>query len=154
MSSRALNVHNDIVKLAKGAYKPELRSPLFFVSYLSFLLLFVIRLKFIYFNNVLKQEGLYSKVDNVAIITDLLIYSILFNILFLKQILFYYSIKGIVYTSIITNNSPKLLYNTIILKDKEKNRKLLVSTMVYYCTKYNKSLVILFKTVNKVYYNS
>jgi hypothetical protein len=68
--------------------------------------------------------------------------------------LFYCNTKGIVCTSIITNDSPKLLYNAIILKDKEKNRKLLVSTIVCYCTKCNKSLKILFKTINKVCYNS
>jgi hypothetical protein len=68
--------------------------------------------------------------------------------------LFYYNTKGIVCTSIITNNSLKLLYNTIISKDKEKNRKLLVSIIVCYCTKYNKGLKILFKTINKVCYNS
>jgi hypothetical protein len=42
------------MKLAKGAYKLELYSPLFFVSYLTFFLFFVIQLKFIYFNNALK----------------------------------------------------------------------------------------------------
>jgi hypothetical protein len=72
------------MKLAKKAYKPELYSSFFFVSYLTFLLFFVIQLKFIYFNNALKKKGLYSKINNITSTTNLLIYNVLFNRLFFK----------------------------------------------------------------------
>ncbi len=38
--------------------------------------------------------------------------------------------KSIVYTSIVTNNGSKLLYDAIILKNRENNTKLLSSSMV------------------------
>jgi len=66
--------------------------------------------------------------------TDLSMCRVLLNIL-LNEISFYHIIECIVCTSIITNDSPKLLYNTIIYKDREKSSKLLVSTMICYYTK-------------------
>jgi hypothetical protein len=67
---------------------------------------------------------------------------------------FYYIIEYIVRTSIITYNSPKLFYNTIILKDREKNSKLLLSSIVCYYTKYKEGLPKLLLIINKIDNNS
>ena len=73
-------------------------------------------------------------------ITDPLICRVLVYICFFTQISFYRTTKYIVRSSIITNNSPKLPYDAVILKDREKTSELLVSAMVYYRTKCKEGL--------------
>jgi hypothetical protein len=80
----------------------------------------------------------------MAYITNLLLLCILFNTFFIKQVLLCCITKGIICTSIITYNSSKLVKNAIVLKDKEKSYKLIISTIAFYCRKANKSLDMLF----------
>ena len=49
-----MDIHNDIVKLAKMAYKLKLHPSLFFIFCLSSTLLIIVQLKLFYFNNILK----------------------------------------------------------------------------------------------------
>jgi len=56
---------------------------------------------------------------------------VLLKMLFFKEISFNCSIKGIVYAKIVSNNSSKLLYNAVILKNKEKSSKLHISTIAF-----------------------
>ena len=59
-TSGTADVYNNIVKLTKWSY--DLKGCLFllFIYYLSFPFLFIIRLKLLYFNQTIKQKGLYS----------------------------------------------------------------------------------------------
>jgi hypothetical protein len=65
------------------------------------------------------------------------------SVFFYKHIGLYCLTKRIVWASIIGNDSPKLLYDTIILKNKKKNLKLVFSVIVFYFIKSKKSLCLL-----------
>ena len=62
-----------------------------------------------------KEEGLDSKINSIPLVVDILLNKILGNILIISKILIDYIIEGIICYSIICNNSPKLLYNPILL---------------------------------------
>jgi hypothetical protein len=64
-------------------------------------------------------------------------------VFFYKHIIFNDLIKCVVWTSIIGNNSPKFSYNTIILKDRKKDIKLVLTAMASYRTKGKKGLLSL-----------
>src|SRR5436190_18592794 len=107
-----------------------------------------------YCTRFLRSLHLYNKINNITCITNLLLFYILVKILFIKQILFYYIIKSIIYISIITYNSSKLIKNIVILKNKKKNYKLIISTIIFYYIKSNKSLNILFLKIIHIIYNN
>jgi hypothetical protein len=91
----------------------------------------------------------------MACTTNLLLLCILFNTLFIKQVLLCCTTKGIICASIITHNSSKLVKNAIVLKDKEKSYKLIISTMAFYYRKANKSLdMLLLKMIYTMCNNS
>jgi len=77
LSVRVTNINYNIVCLAKWSYKLEFKLPCFFVSYFPISILCVVQLKLFYFYNVYKQESLYSKVNNITTLTNLLILSLL-----------------------------------------------------------------------------
>jgi hypothetical protein len=64
-------------------------------------------------------------------------------VFFYKHITFNNLTKCIIWTSIISNNSPKLLYNAVILKDQQKDIKLVLTAIASYYTKGKKGLLSL-----------
>ena len=66
-----MDVHDNIVKLAKKFKKLELS--LCLISKLFRFLQFVVQLYFLYLNHIMKQKGLYSKVDDITKTTKPLI---------------------------------------------------------------------------------
>src|ERR1700730_1871714 len=99
----------------------------------------------------MKKKCLYSKVDDMTYTTKPPMCRVLLKMLFLKEISFNCSTKGIVCARIVSDNSPKLLYNAVILKNREKSSKLHFSTMAFNWRKCKKSLcVLLFNTINKI----
>src|ERR1700722_20137607 len=91
----------------------------------------------------------------MACTTNLLLLCILFDTLFIKQVLLCYITKGIICASIITYNSSKLVKNAIVLKDRKKSCKLIISTIAFYYRKANKSLdMLLLKMIYIVCNNS
>ena len=103
--------------LVKWSYESKLHPSLFFTFLFPSLLLIVVRFKFFYLYKICKQKGLNSKVDDMATITDLPMLYILLNFFLVVYITLYYSTKSIIWASVISNNSPKLLYDTVIFKD-------------------------------------
>src|SRR3954454_22413923 len=83
--------------------------------------------------------------------TDPPIRRIPFNALFSMEIGFHRTTKYIVWSGVVTNDRPKLSYDTIVLENWEKSSELLISTMVRYRTKRKEGLrVLLLTTINKV----
>src|SRR5271154_732289 len=110
-------MNDNIVHLAKRSHKLKLHPFLFLVFHFPSLILIVVRLKLFYLHRVCKQKGLDSKVDNVTTTTNPLMLYIPFNLLLIPHIILYCFAKSIIWASIISNNSSKLLYDTIIFKD-------------------------------------
>src|SRR6266536_5897537 len=100
----------------------------------------------------MKQKVLYGEINNIIYTANPPSYYVLLKIFFFSfKISFNSSIKGIVYTRIIVNNSPKLSYDTIFFKYKKKNVELIFSTITYYWTKFEKGFQILFfRIINKI----
>src|ERR1700722_1619831 len=91
----------------------------------------------------------------MACTTNLPLLCILFDTLFIKQVLLCCTTKGIICTSIITHNSSKLVKNAIVLKDRKKSCKLIISTMAFHYRKANKSFnMLLLKMIYTVCNNS
>src|SRR6266498_5495270 len=100
----------------------------------------------------MKQKALYGEINNITHTANPpSCYALLKIFFFSPEISFNSSIKGIVYTRIIANNSPKLLYDTIFFKYRKKNVELIFSTMAYYWTKSEKGFQIFFlRTINEI----
>ena len=64
-------------------------------------------------------------------------------VFFHKHVTFNNLTKCVVWTSIISNNSPELLYDVVILKDWKKDIKLVLTTMASYRTKGKEGLLSL-----------
>jgi hypothetical protein len=63
--------------------------------------------------------------------------------------------ESIIYTRIITHNSPKLIKDLILLKDREENRKLIIASVTFHRIKTKEGLNMLFcKMVHKMSNNS
>ena len=73
--------------------------------------------------------------------TDLLILYLPLSIFLFKHIVLNKLTKRVVQASVISNNSPKLLYNAIIFKDQKKDIKLVLSTMASYYMKGKEGLL-------------
>ncbi len=87
----------------------------------------------------MKQKALYGEIDNITYIANPpSCYAPLKIFFFSPEISFNNSIKGIVYTRIVANNSPKLSYDAIFFKYRKKNVELVFSTMACYWTKSEK----------------
>ncbi len=59
-------------------------------------------------------------------------------------------IKDVIWGSVIKYNSSKLLYDTVILKDREKDRELIFFTIIKHLLKNKKGLLFLLIIQNKV----
>jgi hypothetical protein len=79
----------------------------------------------------------------MATATDSLMLCFLLLVFFHKHITFNNLTKCIIWTSIIGNNSPELSYDAVILKDRQKDIKLVLTAMASYCTKGKKGLLSL-----------
>jgi hypothetical protein len=76
------------------------------------------------------------------------------SVFFCKHIGLYYLTKRIVWAGIIGNDSPKLSYDTVILKDREKNLKLVFPAITFNFAKSKESLCPLQEMVGVVRANS
>ena len=65
----------------------------------------------------------------MSLIADLLLSSTLGDSLLFRKMLANYIIEHIIYARIITNNSTNLLYNTIILDNRNRSSLLVISTI-------------------------
>src|SRR6266498_2699436 len=93
----------------------------------------------------MKQKILYGEINNIIYTANPPSYYVLLKIFFFSfKISFNSSIKGIVYTRIIINNSPKLSYDAIFFKYRKKNVELVFFIMVYYWTKFEKGFQMFF----------
>ena len=73
--------------------------------------------------------------------TDLLMLCLLLSILRFKHIVLDKITKRVVWASIISNLSPELSYNAVILEDRKKDIKLVFSTMASHYMKGKKGLL-------------
>ncbi len=60
------------------------------------------------------------------------------------------TIKHVIWGSVISYNSSKLLHDAVMLKDREKNRELVFSAIIRYLLKSKKGLLLLLIIQNKV----
>jgi hypothetical protein len=79
----------------------------------------------------------------MATTTDSLVLCFPLPVFFHKHMTFNNLTKCVVWTSIIGNNSPKLSYNAVILKDWKKDIKLVLTAMASYRTKGKEGLLSL-----------
>jgi hypothetical protein len=87
---------------------------------------------------------LYNKINNITNIIDLLGVYFLFLVFLVFYIILDKPTKNIVWGSVISYNSPKLAYNTIIFKDKKKDKELVFFTITkYFLENKNKKLFLL-----------
>ena len=76
-------------------------------------------------------------------ITNTLINCLLSYMLLIFHIPLNRLIKGIIWASIIGNDSPELSYNAIIFKNRKKNRELVLSAIAKHFLKSKKGLLLL-----------
>jgi hypothetical protein len=69
---------------------------------------------------------------------------------FISHMGFNHTIEDVVWGSVISYNSSKLICNAIILKDREKDRELVFSTMARHLLESKKSLLLLLIIRGKV----
>ena len=60
------------------------------------------------------------------------------------------TIKHVIWGSVISYNSSKLLHDAVMLKDREKNRELVFSAIIRYLLKSKKGLLLLLVVRDKV----
>jgi hypothetical protein len=75
------------------------------------------------------MKYLYNKINNISLVVNLLLSRTLRDPFIFRKLLANYLIEGIIYTRVISNNNPNLLYKTIILKNRKKNTLLIFSTI-------------------------
>jgi hypothetical protein len=93
---------------------------------------------------------LYNKVDNIANTPDPPIICHLLLAFFISYMDFNCTTKDVVWGSVVSYNSSKLVYNAVILKDKEKDRELVFSAMAKHLLESKKSLLLLLVVQGKV----
>jgi hypothetical protein len=111
-------VYYNIIKFTKWAYclKGLFLLNLFFItSLLSAYIIPFIQLNSLKFKNIFKKEGLNSKINNIPLAVDILLNRILSDILIINKIFVDYITEYIIYYKVISNNSSKLLKNSILL---------------------------------------
>ena len=134
-------MNDDIMGLAKWSYQLELDFPFLHIYWLPSSILFVVQLKLYYLNHICKQEGLYSKVNDMANAMDTLMVYLPLDFVFHVQMSLNIPAKNVIQRGIISDNYSKLLYNVIIFKNWKKNRELVFSTIARHSLKGKKSLL-------------
>ncbi len=101
--------------LAKWSQEPKLSSSYLLIRDISIPILVIVQLQLIYFYYIYKQEGLYNKVNNIANIPNPLVICQLVPVYLLFYIGLDRMTEDIVQRGVISYNSSKLVYNTIVL---------------------------------------
>ena len=144
---------DNIMKLAKHTHMLKcilLLLLLLFTKFLPTLLILFIRHNLPNVNKIFKQECLDSKIDDMALATYPLLCGIPLNIFIFKKILTNYTAESVISTGVISNNSPKLSYNSEVLQNWKQSILLVIPTMTSYHVKSKKSLYSLLLVVDKV----
>jgi hypothetical protein len=115
--------------LTKWSQEPELSSSRLLIRDVSILILVVVRLQLTHCHHICKQEGLHNKVDNMANALNPPITCRLVPVYLLFHIGLDRTIEDVIWRGVVSYNSSKLVYNTVILQDREKDRELVFATM-------------------------